>query len=275
MVASKEKYRLYRTGYVQLRGGSAAEYVECGHGPPLVLVPGLAGGVDLLEPLIDSLSKHHRVIAYQLRGEDIGLFERGYTLETLVDDLGQVIDGLRLERPGLVGVSFGAAVALDFAIARPQHLAFLAVQGASQRYQPGLFGDVARRVLDTLPLPANSPFLNQFFSLLVGQRRREGDLFDFIVDRSWQTDQSVMAYRLSLLDDYDVEEHCWAVDTPTLVMAGERDMLVSAAESQDLCRLLPRAEFQLLEDAGHLAFVTHATKFAGCMRDFEMSYQLV
>src|SRR5262249_54030907 len=46
-----------------------AEFVEWGDGPPLVLVPGLAGGIELIEPLARELAHHFRVVSYQLRGE--------------------------------------------------------------------------------------------------------------------------------------------------------------------------------------------------------------
>jgi hypothetical protein len=39
-----------------------AEYMEWGEGAPLILVPGLAGGVGLVSPLASCLAQHFRVI---------------------------------------------------------------------------------------------------------------------------------------------------------------------------------------------------------------------
>ena len=47
-----------------------ARYCVWGDGPPLVLVPGLAGGFELLGPLARLLARDFQVISYQLRGED-------------------------------------------------------------------------------------------------------------------------------------------------------------------------------------------------------------
>ena len=58
------------------------------------------------------------------------------------------------------------------------------MQGVGKRFNPGFFGEVARKVLDRLPLPNDNPFINQFFSVLMGDRRRQGDRFDFVVDRN-------------------------------------------------------------------------------------------
>src|SRR6188474_3492363 len=56
-------------GYAQLTHYTA-EYCELGDGPPLVVIPGMAGGFRLLGPIADYLARNFRVITYQLRGED-------------------------------------------------------------------------------------------------------------------------------------------------------------------------------------------------------------
>lgn len=269
MVASAAPIHCPRTGYLQLRDGYVCEYLVAGYGEPIVLVPGLAGGIALLDPLIECLSAKYRVITYQLRGEERGLFERRFGFPQLVRDLGEIIERFGLERPGLVGASFGGAIALDFATRMSSRLSFLAVQGASSKFELGLFGDVARKVLDRLPLSSDNPFINQFFSVLMGGRRRDGDRFDFIVDRCWRTDQSVMAQRFSMLDDYDVENRIRAIRVPTLVLGGERDMLVPSAMSRHIAQLAPNARFQEVEAAGHLAFVTHAEQMTSRIREFQ------
>src|ERR1700731_2136074 len=76
------------------------EYREWGEGPPLVLVPGLAGGFELLGPLARLLAQHYRVISYQLRGEDnCFALRRPFDLRDLVDDLAEFLDCLGLENP--------------------------------------------------------------------------------------------------------------------------------------------------------------------------------
>lgn len=268
MVATANSFVLPYTGYIQLSQGYTVEYIEVGRGEPLVLVPGLAGGVELLEPLIEELQKSYRVIAYQLRGEH-SLFDRNFGFHQFVDDLRNVIEELGLERPGLVGVSFGGAIALEFAAENAGRLSFLVVQGAGTRFQPGLFGDVAREVLNRLPLPGDNPFVNQFFKVLVGSRRRGRDeSLAFIVNRCWRTDQCVMAHRLGLLQEYDIEGRVADLRIPTLVLAGDRDVVVSAEEARRLARRIPHARFQSVRDAGHLAFVTDPSELANRIRKF-------
>ena len=54
-----------------------------------------------------------------------------------------------------------------------------------------------------------------------------------------------MARRFGLLDTFDVSDRLWRIDVPTLVLAGERDVIVPAARQRALAdRLL--GEFEVL-----------------------------
>jgi pimeloyl-ACP methyl ester carboxylesterase len=127
-----------RSGYAHLKHYSV-NYQEWGEGPPLVLVPGLAGGYGLLGPLARSLSTHFRVITYQLRGEDdCFALRRRFDLSDLANDLAEFIDWHCLERPTVMGVSFGGVLALEFAARYPHRLQQLVIQGTGARYENGL-----------------------------------------------------------------------------------------------------------------------------------------
>src|SRR5947209_9219363 len=94
-------------GYARLKHYTAA-YREWGDGPPLILVPGLAGGFELLGPLARLLADRFRVISYQLRGEDdCFALRRRFGLKDLVEDLVEFLDWHCLEKPAVMGVSFG------------------------------------------------------------------------------------------------------------------------------------------------------------------------
>ena len=79
-------------------------------------------------------------------------------------------------------------------------------------------------VLSRYPLPADSPFVNQFFNLLFGGKQKPGPLFEFVTRRCWQTDQSVMAHRFHLVETFDIEARLSRITAPVLVLTGERDL---------------------------------------------------
>jgi pimeloyl-ACP methyl ester carboxylesterase len=246
-----------------------AEYRIWGDGPPLVLVPGLAGGIELLGPLARLLSRNFRVISFHLRGEDdCFALRRRFTMPDLVDDLAEFLDWHRLENPALMGVSFGGVVALEFAARFPRRLSSLVVQGVGARFEHGLLQQVAGIVLSRYPLPSDSPFVNQFFNLLFGSRQNADPLFQFVTQQCWQTDQSVMAHRFRLVEELELDAHLGRVDVSTLIMAGNRDLLVSQKSLRDLRDALPQSQLVSLPNSGHLAFVSQPGRVAHEVKRF-------
>src|SRR5207253_11025797 len=174
------------------------------------------------------LAKDFRVISYQLRGEDnCFALRRPFNREDLVSDLEELLDCLCLEKPTIMGVSFGGVLAMEFAAKRPYRLKDLIVQGAGSRFERGLLQVVAGTVLSRFPLPSDNPFVNQFFNLLFGGATKKDALFDFVTRQIWQTDQSVMAHRFHLLEGFDMGGRLSRIRVPTLLMAGDKDILVT------------------------------------------------
>jgi pimeloyl-ACP methyl ester carboxylesterase len=257
-----------RSGFAHLTHYSA-RYCVWGEGPPLVLVPGLSGGFELLGPLARLLAQDFQVIGYQLRGEDdCFALRRRFGLADLVDDLREFLDWYGLERPPILGVSFGGVLALELAMRWPNRLQALITQGVGARFEQGLLQQVAGWVLSRYPLPSNSPFVNQFFNLLFGGKQEPGPLFEFVTRQCWQTDQSVMTHRFQLVESFDPGSRLEAVRTPTLAMAGERDLLVSSQSLRDLVCSIENAQRVALPGCGHFAFVTHPERVADEVRSF-------
>ena len=251
-----------RVGYAHLRNYTA-EYREWGEGAPLILVPGLAGGVELLGPVARLLAKHYRVLSYQLRGEDDCFALRShFGIRDLVEDLSEFIEWHCLERPAIFGLSFGGILALEFAADYPLRLRALAVQGVGSRFERGLLQEVAGAVLSHYPLPADNPFINQFFNLLFGGAQRPGPLFDFVTRQCWQTDQGVMAHRFHLVEQFDMASRLQRIRVPSLILTGERDLLVSPDNLENLCSGIPNNRRVSLPGCGHLAFLTQPQRVA-------------
>jgi len=239
------------------------EVIRLGRGEPIVLVPGLAGGWKLLAPLARILARHHEVILYNHRGDHapLGVCQASQ-IGGYAEDLADLLDHLRLERPAVFGVSFGGAVVLELAVEQPQRIGAMILHGVEARFQVGLGATIARRVLERFPLPADNQFVNQFFNLLHAGKPGPGPLADFVVERCWETEQEVMAHRLRLLEGFDVVERLWRVEAPTLVLAGTQDAIVPATRQRALAEAIVGSRFAPLEGAGHIGFLTHRAEVA-------------
>jgi pimeloyl-ACP methyl ester carboxylesterase len=247
----------------------SAETVQLGAGDPIVLLPGLAGGWRLLAPLARILARRHRVILVGLRGDgSAGGGAVGQTPGDHARDVADLISDLGLERPTVLGTSYGGAIALELSLRYPRSVGALALFGAEARFAPTMGSAILLRALERFPLPRTSPFLNQFFNVLHGCRPDAGPMVDFIVQRCWETDQGVVASRLRGLEGFDVSERLWEIDAPTLVVAGAKDVVVAPARQKAITSRLPDATFATLDGAGHVGFLTHRTEVATLVSRF-------
>src|SRR5205814_1915718 len=74
-----------------------------------------------------------------------------FGLPDLVDDLAELIEWLGLERPAVMGVSFGGMIALELAARHPSRLRRLVVQGVGSRFEQSLLQQLAGVVPSALP----------------------------------------------------------------------------------------------------------------------------
>lgn len=91
-----------------------------GDGPPVVLLHGLSSNSRIWDWTAPLLTDHFRVIALDQRGH--GLSDRpddGYGFDEVTADLESFLKHVGVERPVLVGHSWGANVALSYAASRP------------------------------------------------------------------------------------------------------------------------------------------------------------
>ncbi|NBO92386.1 MAG: alpha/beta fold hydrolase, partial [Planctomycetia bacterium] len=254
---SRPAYEPDESGWAHLRSYTT-RYGIWGDGPPLVLLPGLAGGMDLLDPVIRVLARSFRVISFESRGEaDCFALRRRFDLVDLADDLGEFLDWFGLESPALLGVSFGAAIALELAIRQPGRMRAMMLQGIGPRLEAGLMPRVAGMVLSRYPLPADNPFFNQFFNLFFGMKQPDGPMFDFVTRTCWRTDQGVIANRFGLLERADFAGRLRKVKVPTLLLSGDRDVLVSRTGINEMANQIADSRVVRIGGAGHLACVTH------------------
>ncbi len=99
-----------------------------GPGQPILLLHGLASNARWWDLTAPHLTSRFRVLALDQRGH--GLSNKpddGYDFQSITGDLEAFIQALGLERPGLVGHSWGANVALQLAADQPGAVSWLAL----------------------------------------------------------------------------------------------------------------------------------------------------
>jgi pimeloyl-ACP methyl ester carboxylesterase len=112
--------------------GHNTHYLKAGSGPPVVLLHGGASDSRDWLPTMATLSQRFAFYAPDLLG--FGWSERnekGYYLSDFRDFLLGFIDAMKLEKPALVGHSFGGRVCLDVALKRQEQISKLVIADTS------------------------------------------------------------------------------------------------------------------------------------------------
>tara|TARA_B100000029_G_scaffold365490_1_gene358801 strand:- start:509 stop:1381 length:873 start_codon:yes stop_codon:yes gene_type:complete len=92
-----------------------------GSGEPIVLLHGLASTSHIWDMVAPILAQNHAVIAVDQRGHgESDKPNDGYDIESVTKDAIGIIDKLGIEKPLVVGHSWGGSVALNLAVEAPQ-----------------------------------------------------------------------------------------------------------------------------------------------------------
>jgi len=180
-----------------------------------------------------------------------------YTASELwADDVAAIIDELRLDRPVLVGWSYGAFVACDYLRAHGQdRVAAINFVGGAVRldqatigtlYGPGFLDYFADLTADDLPtnIRAIGDFLRGCFVKPLSDEDIETAIcFNMVVPASIRA--NLVAREI---DDDDV---LGALAIPVLVTHGRADSVVLPAMAEHLLTMCPTAEASWYEGVGH------------------------
>lgn len=107
-----------------LANGVQLHYQQFGQGPHLVMIHGITGNLAIWHlEIVPALLSEFRITTYDLRGHGYSeVPPTGYTTADHATDLKHLLDTLGIPRAHVIGHSFGADIALHFAILFPERV---------------------------------------------------------------------------------------------------------------------------------------------------------
>lgn len=252
--------------------------IDCGHGPPIVVVPGLQGRWEWMGPAVDALAGSCRVLTFQLCGERHSgrRLDSSYSIDAEVERVMGLLEERRIDRAAICGISFGGLIALRFAAAHPERTSALILAST-----PGPGFRLSRRHALYLKAPK---LFGPLFLLQSPQRLgREiraalpawSERVRFV---TWQVSRLLraplsptrMARRAAIIVGNDPAVDATKVSAPTLVVTGEPglDYVVPTAGTSKYLELIPHARSVVLARTGHLGSITKPHVFARVVQEF-------
>jgi proline iminopeptidase len=203
-----------------------------------------------------------------------------WNLATWADDVRAFCDVLEIDRPIVLGHSFGGIVATFYATRYPDHpakliLASTSVQPIGERSYSmfeSLGGRTARAAaVDfwTNPGKDTAKKYNELCLPLYSQRR----LPDGFYSRAIRNPEMLLVFIEHELAAAGIRERLGQVMCPTLVLAGEKDPITPIEDAQEIVAALPPGlvQFERFRNAGHHLFWDQPESFFERVRRFMIS----
>ena len=203
-------------------------YIEQGTGFPLILLHGNGEDGSYFVHQMEPFAKHFRVIAVDTRGH--GQTPRGeapFTIRQFAEDLAGFMDRLGIDKAHILGFSDGGNIAMVFAMAHPERVERLVLDGANLD---------ARGVKAKIQIPIEIGYrIARLFARRKPGARKKAELLGLMVN-----DPDVKPEELSKI-------HC-----PTLVVAGDDDM-IKDEHTRLIANSIPGAQLSILPGSHFVA----------------------
>jgi len=278
--------------------GPARLYLrEVGKGEPIVV---LHRGPDFdhryLLPDLDRLSDSFHLVYYDQRGRGLsadGVQPEDVTLDGEIEDLDAVRRHVGAASIALLGHSWGALLALEYAIRHPERVSRLVLMN------PAPASQADHRWLASESRRTHATDLEQLKAMAAGAGYREGDPdavaayyrvhFRRAVQRHEDLDRVVASLRASFTregilkaraiedrlmeetwgssEGYDLLPRLGALGVPALLICGEHE-IVPLACVEHIAQALPGARLVTLAGCGHFAYLESPDATGRAIRDF-------
>jgi pimeloyl-ACP methyl ester carboxylesterase len=251
---------------------------------PIVFVHGLSGcWQNWLEQLPVFAAEHH-VVALDLPGfghspmprQEISINGYARIIDALLGDLG-------VDAATVVGNSMGGFIGAELAISFPQRverLVLVSAAGLSTYNEPRTARAMPalRRVERVVAASAASvatrsdavtrrPRLREMVMKVAAHHpgRLPGPL---VAEQVRGAGKPGFIDALQAILDYDVRERLPEIACPTLIVWGEKDLLISVRDSEEFERLIPDSRRVVYPDTGHVAMLERPAAFNALLAQF-------
>lgn len=238
--------------------------------PVLVLSNSLGTTLEMWEPQVAALARHHRVLRYDTRGHGGSVVSPGpTTVQALGQDVLALLDALNIERAAFCGISMGGHTGLWLGVHAGARLTHLAVCnsaariGSAQAWHERAALVRAQGAAGMQALAASAPgrwFSNAFVQQQPAVVQRAQDWLAGIAPEGY-------AGCCEALATSDLRADVARIAVPTLVVAGAADPVTTVADAEALHAQIAGSALVVLP-ASHLSNLEAPEVFTQALQGF-------
>jgi non-heme chloroperoxidase len=259
----------------QLRANGVTFSVEAaGSGPPVVFIHGWTMSGRFFRRQLDGLSARFRVVVPDLRGHGASeKVSRGHTVPQYASDLHEILAGLGVQRPVLVGWSMGAMVGYEYlrAYGRDAVAGIVIVDQppsdyAWEGYEFGVFTlDALRETNEQLQLE-QATVVDEFTRLML--HKPDEETLQWMAAEILQVPPVIASTILLDQTLRDYRDFLPQIDVPALVLFGEDDKLTSPQAGAYIADRIPGSRLQTFAASSHCPFWEESDAFNDAVATF-------
>jgi poly(3-hydroxyalkanoate) depolymerase len=241
-----------------------------GDGPPVLLVMGLGGNIEMWQPLTDELDDF-QTIAFDAPGMGESDTPRlPLSMRSLARISAGLMDELGIDKADVVGVSYGGAIAQELAHRHAGKVRRLVLAATSYGVgslpgKPRALGLLLTpyRYYSRSHLEAMAPHLYG------GRIAREPELLKRHAYARLGHAPSLRGYlwQLASISGWSSLPFLHRISMPTLVLAGDDDPIIRVVNARVMAALLPNARLHVIRGGGHLFLIDEAHESARLIRE--------
>jgi len=243
------------------RDGVKIHYDVYGSGPPLLLTHGYSSTSAMWDGQIDALSKHHRLVLWDMRGHgrsDYPENDAAYSEALTVADMAALLDEIGAGSAIVGGLSLGGYMSLAFYRAHPERVRALLIIDTG----PGFKKDDARDTWNKRAHDTGERFEREGLEVLKSLSRERSTVSHRDASGLARAARGMLAQR-----DARVIESLPAISVPSLVVVGADDTPFLAA-SDYMAAKIPGAKKVVIPAAGHAVNIDQPQAFIDAVLPF-------
>lgn len=241
-----------------------------GEGSPLLLINGLSSPSATWFRLTPLLAQHHTVLTFDNPGTgQTRTTDPAFTMTTMSASAAAVIRAAGLGPAHVLGLSMGGLVAQDLALEHPDLVAGLVLAsthaGGPHMTQDQATLDAIARAAELPPEERTQLLATMAFAESTPRERIAEDL---TVRAEHPTTPEGYAAQLAATSSWERLADLEHIASPTLVLHGAADRMVSTENARMLVNHIPGARLVLLEGCGHSVFTDQPQQASSAVLTF-------
>jgi 3-oxoadipate enol-lactonase len=245
-----------RSGKVRTNGQELYFEVH-GEGPPLVLVMGIGYDATLWTlAQVPALSRMFQVVIFDNRDVGRSSIATGpYSIADMADDVVGLLDALQIERAHLLGLSMGGMIAQEFALRHAKRLHRLVLSGcgpapARAAFDPIYTWNWVKATDRTGEVFACQQFTWLFSSAFLRNKAAVQQTISFLTSNPNPVGPEAYNRQAQAYLRYDALDRLAGITSPTLVIAGEQDLLTPPWICREVADRIPGSRFEIIRGDG-------------------------